>query len=501
MTLGQLCENSGLLCPHSYEKIEIKGISSDSRRVGKGYVYICIRGLSVDGHDFIGEALQRGAVCVICEDDGCVDAINGGVAVIRLENTRRAMAYLYAAWNNNIHKSLKIIGVTGTNGKTTVSRMLYEILLRSGRSAGLIGTTGTLVGDSPLDIRSHNTLACLTTPDPEELYKIFAVMAERGVEYVVMEVSSHSLWYDKVAPIGFEMGVFTNLTPEHLDLHGDMESYFEAKSRLFDMSRRAVINCDDRYGRRLYERHKRKSIACSTKGREGCVLATDISLCGTGGIEYKLVHPCLRLRIECSIPGEFTVMNSLEAAVCAFELGVSGSDIKAALKGIAGISGRLERVILPTESEFSVFIDYAHTPDALENLLRTARGFKRRGQRIVLLFGCGGDRDRSKRAQMGRIASAMADVVILTSDNSRSERTADIIAEILLGIDKESCFTVIEDRRHAIEYTISHARRGDIILLAGKGHENYEIVGEEKRYFCERELVLEFVKKHITDNI
>lgn len=495
MTLYGLCLTAEISCPRGFEEIEVRGITSDSRKVGEGYIYICIKGMTVDGHAYISDATGRGAVCILCEST-CPAGVPKGVAVICSDNTRRDMARLFAAWYGNVHSSLKIIGVTGTNGKTTVSRMIYEILHRSGIPAGLIGTTGNLVMGEVLDIRSSNELANLTTPDPEELYRIFSVMAARGARYVVMEVSSHALHLSKVSPIQFALGVFTNLTPEHLDLHGDMESYFEAKSRLFDQCERAVINCDDIYGRRLFEKYRNKAISCSARGESACALATDVRLLGTGGIEYRLSHPKLRTRIECCIPGEFTVMNSLEAAIASFELGVSGTEIKSALRSLSGIDGRLERVMLDRSVEFSVFIDYAHTPDALENLLRAARGFKRRGQRIVLLFGCGGDRDRSKRAQMGRIASAMADMVILTSDNSRSEDPTEIIGEILVGIDKESCFAVIEDRREAIEYAIKHARRGDIILLAGKGHERYEIIGDKKLDFCERSLVLEFASKY-----
>lgn len=500
MKLSELCRLAGIEYFEKFSNIEISGIVSDSRKAYSGCIYVCIRGLAVDGHSFIDSATHRGATVIVCDKSFDACAVPDHIAVIHVNNTRDAMARLYSAWYGNVQNSMKIIGVTGTNGKTTVSRMIYEILYRSGRRVGLIGTVGSLYCGAEIDIRSDNELSNLTTPDPEELYKIFDVMKKSGAEYVVMEVSSHSLELCKVSPISFEIGIFTNLTPEHLDFHGDMESYFLAKAKLFDRCKKAVINCDNPYGARLANIYRNIAVTCSAVGGDTSVCAEQIVL-SERGIEYKLSHPKLRARINCAIPGDFTVMNSLEATVCAYELGVSAFDIKNALAHLRGIEGRLERVKLDKKCNFSVFIDYAHTPDALENLLRTARGFSRGRQRIVVLFGCGGDRDRSKRAQMGRIASSMADFVIITSDNSRTENKSDIICEILSGVDKESCFTVIEDREEAIEYAIRCARDNDIILLAGKGHENYEIDKNGKRYFCERELVQKFANKYHSGDI
>ena len=494
MLLSRLINLAGILPDKDYPDVDISCVVCDSRRAVSGCMYICITGERSDGHAFIPDAIKRGAVCIVCSKEYSGD-IPDGVAVIRCSSTRLAMAKLYAAWYKNPQIFMKIIGVTGTNGKTSTSRMIYEILCRSGRRVGLIGTSGSLFCGAPIDIRSDNELANMTTPDPEQLYRILNTMKSCGAEYVVMEVSSHSLAYSKVAPILYEVGVFTNLTPEHLDFHGDMESYYKAKARLFSQCRAAVINCDDPYGLRLANEYRGKCLTCTARGGEAAIGAEQIRL-DSHGIEYKLYHPRLRTRISCAIPGEFTVMNSLEAVVAAYELGVSAGDIKGALMGISGIEGRMERVALDKSVNFSVYIDYAHTPDALENLLRTVRGFKSGRQRTVLLFGCGGDRDRSKRSQMGRIASSLADFVIITSDNARGENKSDIIKEILTGVDKESQFTVIEDRECAIEYAIKNARSGDIILLAGKGHEKYEIDGSTKRYFCERELVEKYVRRH-----
>lgn len=495
MKLLHLCTYAGIECDKRYADTDITSVVSDSRRVCDGCVYVCVKGEKHDGHEFICSALERGAVAVVCDAEAKIPDIFGRAAVIRVKNTRTVLAYFCSALYGDPQNSMRMIGVTGTNGKTTVSRMIYEILRHSGRRAGVIGTLGAQCCGADMDIRSENELSNMTTPEPEELYRALSVMRERGVEFVVMEVSSHSLVQSRVAPIHFDVGVFTNLTPEHLDFHGDMESYFEAKRQLFLQCGSAVINCDDIYGRRLYEEFSAISTGCSVHGGNASVCAEQIRLTEKG-ISYKLCHPSMRARITCQIPGEFTVTNSLEAVVTCHGLGVSTSDIQSALALLSGVDGRLERVPLDRSVGFSVFIDYAHTPDALENLLRTARGFSDKRNRIVLVFGCGGDRDRSKRAKMGRIASAMADLVIVTSDNSRSEERADIIGEILQGIDKETYFTVIEDRAEAIEYAIKNARDGDIILLAGKGHERYEISKQGKTYFCERELVTRYADKY-----
>jgi UDP-N-acetylmuramyl-tripeptide synthetase len=323
-------------------------------------------------------------------------------------------------------------------------------------------------------------------------------MLKDGCETVVMEVTSHALYQGRVEPIGFFASVFTNLSEDHLDFHKTMENYFTVKAELFKKSALAVINYDDKYGRLLADTIDIPTLLCSAECREVAHLAEDIRIYGRQGIEYKLSSPNMRLRIRSPLQGSFNVMNTMQAALVARALGVSVSDIKATLDRFSGISGRLECLKVGERLDFSVYVDYAHTPDALENLIRAARGFAREGQRIVLLFGCGGDRDKGKRPHMGRIATVMADFVVITSDNSRSEDTHDIISDIIAGINNSdgAPYTVIEDRRSAIEYVIKNARRGDIILLAGKGHEEYEIDRNGIRPFSERKIVEEFVKKY-----
>lgn len=505
MRLLELLENQSVIIVENADPIgdvEITEICHSSSRVEEGSLYIAIEGLRFDGHAFIGDAVKKGAAAIAVTkcaiDDGRIDPSGLRIPIIVCENTRRLMSCLYSVWYGEPHKNLKMIGVTGTNGKTSVSRLIYEMLRRSGRRCALIGTVGCRTDKRRLEEKNDDPNANMTTPDPEQLFKMLREAVLDGCEYAVMEVTSHALYFDKVAPICFDIGVFTNLTEDHLDLHGDMDSYFAAKERLFLQSKRAVINYDDRYGRILAERIDIPMILCSGEGRGTACSIEDVRLHGEKGIEYKLTSRNLRLRIRSPLVGGYNVTNTALAAVSAQLLGLSAVEIKDGLAHFSGIEGRLQRLKFSERVDFSVYLDYAHTPDALENLLRAVRGFTPPEKRIVLLFGCGGDRDRGKRANMGKIAADMADMVIVTSDNSRSEDAADIIADVLRGMDGISIasYRVIEDRRAAIEYAIKNARRGDVILLAGKGHENYEITRDGRKRFCESEIVSEYVRKY-----
>ena len=500
-----LKEIKGFRCGNGFNAydLEITGICRDSSKVEEGSLFVAIEGLRNDGHNFIPEAISRGArVLAVSEraiEEGRFDPQKISIPILVFDDTRWAAAWLYSAWYGHPEKKIKMVGVTGTNGKTSVSRLIYEILNAGDMPCGLIGTTGSRSHKCEIQTRPQDPNANMTTPDPEELYRILSDFVSCGCEYAVMEVTSHALTLSKVAPIEFSLSVFTNLSEDHLDFHGDMDSYFLAKAKLFEQSLRAVINYDDRYGRLLADKIKIPFSACSAEGREVDRAAEDIHFFGERGIEYKLTSRDLRLRVRSPLAGGFNVMNTMQAAVASYMLGADSSAIKDTLRHFSGIGGRLERIKLGS-MDFSVFIDYAHTPDALENLLRAARSFAKSDDRIVLLFGCGGDREKQKRPLMGRIAVSMADHVVITSDNSRSEEPSEIIGDVLSGIG--DCFggtyTVIEDRREAIEYVIKNARRGDIILLAGKGHEEYEIDKEGKRPFSERAIVNEFVKKYYT---
>ena len=491
-------------CETTASNINIEELFTDSRQVVQNGLYIALEGLHTDSHRCVGEAAEHGACAAIVSlcayREGRVSKTHLPLLLILVSDTREAFSKIYASWHSNPQRSMTFIGVTGTNGKTTVSRMIFEILSRAGEPCGLIGTEGSFIsGDekaSELKIKPSSALANMTTPDPPELYLILDKMRKSGVRYVVMEVTSHALALRKVAPIFFEVGVFTNLTEDHLDFHGSMEEYFKAKKQLFSKCAKAIVNIDDRYGRRLSEELEIKRYTSSAEGRAADYNACDIRSFGERGVEYRLASGRLRLRLRTKIPGGVTVMNTMQAAAVCNLIGISTRDIKDSIASIEGVKGRLERIKLPRDVSFSVYIDYAHTPDALENLLRSAKMLASRNQRIVLVFGCGGDRERQKRPLMGRIASEMADFFVLTEDNSRSERASDIIDEIASGICDDGHYTVIEDREKAIEYVIKNAREGDIILLAGKGHEEYQIKGNEKREFSERRIVERYIRRY-----
>lgn len=490
MKLLELCV--GISIPEGFENTEIGGVKTDSRKVKKGDLFICIRGLHTDGHQYVEEAVTKGAAAIlVCEDYG----ERPDVILLKTKDTRRAAALIYNAWYGDPASKLHMIAVTGTNGKTSVTFMLRAIFEAALYRCGLIGTVSCYSAGRRLEIRSENPLANMTTPDPEELYHVLAEMVKDGVEYVFVEVTSHALALGKPDAIHFEAAVFTNLTPEHLDFHGNMESYFESKKRLFDLCDRAVLNVDDCYGARLAEMLTCPFVTCSAKGNRADYTATQICENGVDGNQYRLISSSQRFTVRTQIPGSFSVINSLEAAACASMLGISPSVIMTALGSLAGVDGRMERVRLGVLADYSVFIDYAHTPDALENLLCTAKGLCRDDERVVLLFGCGGDRDKSKRKIMGELAAKYADFIILTSDNSRSEDPMDIICEIQKGLVGGD-YVILPERQRAIEFAIREAHAGDVILLAGKGHEEYEIDREGKRFFSEKKIAIEAAGKY-----
>ena len=479
MKLKELLQKAGLnmLVEESSGEIEITGITSNSRRVKRGELFVALRGLSFDGTQYVADAFLRGAAFIISER-----ALEGK-RVLKVENAREALARLLDAWYDHPAKDLALIGVTGTNGKTSLCTMLYHILTRSGHRCGLIGTVECRCGDVDLRVGDALGVANMTTPDPEDLYRMLAQMRALEAEYVVMEVTSHALALDKVAPLFFQRAVFTNLSADHLDFHGDMESYFLEKQKLFRRCEGAVVSYSTAYGLRLaqglncpfWELSPETVQKINYHGADG----VSFSLLPQGGREMELRVPG---------PGAFTVENAGLAALCAYSLGIEEEQIKSALAVFPGVRGRMERICAENK-EIRIFLDYAHTPDALEKLLLSVRGFCAPHERIVVLFGCGGERDRSKRKEMGRIASRLADLVILTSDNARGEDPDAILEQILRGVDKEKPYSVIKDRRLAIAYAIENARSGDILLLAGKGHEEYEIRGKSRLPFSERRIV------------
>ncbi len=486
MKLGLLCDAAEIECPAEERNREILSIATDSRRVEEGSLFVCIRGFRVDGHDFIEEALNRGAIAVLTEAEEPCSCTERAV-LLRTDNSRRAAAFLYHAWYGFPGRNLRMIGVTGTNGKTSVTHMLRRVFETVGYRCGLIGTVGCESRGIPIESGNADPLANMTTPDPPELYRILRKMVEDGVEVVLIEVTSHALTLEKLEPLWFEAAVFTNLTPEHLDFHKTMEAYAAAKSRLFEKSNLSVINLDSPYAERMISSAHGRVVTCSASGKADYV--AELLKNEGDGVTYMLTSGNLQQTIRCPVSGSFSVINSMQAAVTALELGIGAGRVKEAIASLSGVRGRMERQRLGIGADFTVLIDYAHTPDALENLLRTAAPLRGEGGRLILLFGCGGDRDRGKRSVMGRVASENAQFVILTSDNSRSEDPNEIISQIKVGMKRETPCVVIEDRADAIRYAIENARSGDVVLLAGKGHETYEISRDGRRHFDEREIV------------
>ena len=485
MKISALLKSAGYAVPLLKEDKTVTGVTDDSRRVCGGEVFVAVDGLHQNGAAYAAEATGKGAVLVVCEHP------IEGLPVLTVPNARAAFARLAAAFWEHPERAMTFIGITGTNGKTTTAAMLAHILRAAGRHVGLIGTVGNSVDGEPLPVKSGNALANMTTPDPGELYHLHALMRERGADTVVMEVTSHALAFSKTEPIFFKRAVFTNLTPDHLDLHGDMERYFGEKCKLFTRCEQAILSLSTVYGERLASLYP-NALTLGSNDLENIDSTAD-------GVRFTLLTATEPLTVFIPIPGTFIVENGALAALTALSLGVAPTVICDALGTFAGVPGRMERVAR-NPLDIRIFIDYAHTPDALEKLLLSARSFRRHGERILLLFGCGGDRDRSKRAEMGRIGSRLSDLLILTSDNCRSERPADILADILKGVDKERPYRVIEDRAEAIAYAVAAADPGDVVLLAGKGHENYEIRGDKRLPFSEKAIAEAAVAKRLRES-
>ncbi len=484
MDIMTLLQSAGYDVPPRLPSAAVSGITDDSRRVRGGEVFVAIDGLEKNGADFAGAAVAAGAVLAVCEHD------LPGLPTLVVPHARAAFSRLAAAFYGHPERDLTLVGVTGTNGKTTTAAMLAHVLRKAGKRVGLIGTVGNFLDGRALEKVGGKELSNMTTPDPAELFCLLAAMREGGADTVVMEVTSHALALSKVEPLYFKRAVFTNLTPDHLDLHGDMERYFGEKCKLFTRCEGAIISLSTPYGKRLAERYP----GALTLGEHNLK-----NVHSTGdGVRFTLLQAASPLTISIPVPGRFVVENGALAALTALSLGVPPVLVRDALGTFAGVPGRMEQVVKnPLDIRF--YIDYAHTPDALEQLLLSARSFRRPGERILLLFGCGGDRDRSKRSAMGRIGSRLADLLILTSDNCRSEDPSAILADILKGVDKERPYKVIEDRAEAVAFAVAAARPHDIVLLAGKGHEEYEIRKDRRLPFSERELVAAAMAKRLTE--
>ncbi len=476
MQLSQLFSRLNAVCLTQKADEAISSVTADSRRVADGGLFIAVRGFQSDGHRFIPAAIQKGAAAILAEEAPPED-LPENVIWYRTENTRAAMADVAAAWYGDPQKQLKLVGVTGTNGKTTVTHLIRHILEETGHPCGLIGTNG-------IHIREEYRPSDRTTPDSMELYALLREMADAGCEYAVMEVSSHSLALDRVRGLRYAVAAFTNLTQDHLDFHGDMEHYFEAKCRLFSMCDTAVINLDDPYGVRLSETVTCPKLTFSARRDEADLVAKSVRLL-PDQVQAVLVRDNDIARMRLGIPGAFSVANGLTAVACCLGLGMELEEITEALKTAQGVKGRAE--IVPTGRDFTVMIDYSHTPDSMDNILRTVRDYCK--GRIIGVFGAGGDRDKTKRPKMGKIGSEGCDLCVITSDNPRSEDPMAIIEDILTGVSAKSRCKVIPDRREAIAWAVHNARAGDIVLLMGKGQETYQEIASVKHHLDEREEV------------
>jgi UDP-N-acetylmuramoyl-L-alanyl-D-glutamate--2,6-diaminopimelate ligase len=469
------------------EDIEIFDIQYDSRKVGKGSLFIAIKGEKADGNLFAEQAVEKGAVAVVT--DSSEFAVRSSATTIYVLNPREALANISAVFYDQPAAKLKLIGITGTNGKTTTSFLVESVLREAGLNPGVVGTINYRYAGKVLPAPN-------TTPESLDLQRLLKDMLESGVKAVVMEVSSHALSQERVGGCVFDVAVFTNLTQDHLDYHITMERYFEAKAKLFtdfiDEGKTAVINMDDPKGEDLSKRALGRVIGYRIKGRgiETNIYPKDIKL-GVDGIEGTLATPLGEIKIKSSLIGEFNLYNILAAAGAGVALGLRVDVVERGITALNNVPGRLERV--DAGQPFTILVDYAHTPDALERVLSTIRGLT--DKRIITLFGCGGDRDRGKRPIMGRVAAEYSDIVIVTSDNPRTEEPLKIIEDITSGVGgQESGVRVIPDRREGITEAIKEAREGDVVLLAGKGHEDYQIIGREKIHFDDREEAIKAVK-------
>jgi UDP-N-acetylmuramoyl-L-alanyl-D-glutamate--2,6-diaminopimelate ligase len=474
------------------QDLSVHAIAYDSRRVERGDLFVAIPGTSTNGQRFISEAIQRGAIAVVVDDDAATpDALflHTRVAKVVVADARIALAQIAANFYDHPARQLQLIGVTGTNGKTTTTHLIKAALEAQGRCVGLIGTIQWDMGGEVMP-------ATHTTPESLELNHLLHTMVQRGCDAAVMEVSSHALVQHRVHGLQFSAAVFTNLTQDHLDYHGSMDDYCKAKKMLFDglhSDATAVVNANDPYGETMVSATKARVL------RYGVDVTADINAMniemGFGGMKFGIAAGGLVTPVASTLTGRFNVANILAAYGAATAAGVPAAVAAKGIGSVRAVRGRFEQVLSP--DGWMAIIDYAHTPDALENALRAIRDVVPSGTsgRVITLFGCGGNRDRTKRPIMGRIATQMSDVIIVTSDNPRTEDPAEIIREVCEGIVPGSQVHVEPDRRAAIALALSMARPGDVVLIAGKGHEDYQVVGTEKHHLDDREEVEAFLRR------
>ena len=469
-------------------EIDVKGIASNSKEVKEGYLFVAIKGFEVDGHKYVEDAIKAGAIAVMIEE-GCdlkSLKIPAEVTVVMAKNTREGLAISSSNFYGNPSSKFKLIGVTGTKGKTTTTFMIKEILEKAGKKVGLIGTIAIYINGKKMKESDR------TTPESLELQQIFSKMAEEGVEAVVMEVSSQSLKLHRVDGCEFDMVLFTNFSEDHISAkeHPDMQDYFQSKLKLFEMCKTGIVNTDDLYGAKIPRLFPDSNITTYGIDNYANLLAKDITITNSY-VDFKVKITDRNERVKTCIPGRFSVYNSLAAICVAQKFGISPEIVKEALLEVR-VPGRSE--LVDNKLEIPIMIDYAHSPESLQNILQAVKSYTR--GRVISVFGCGGDRDSSKRPVMGEISGRIADYTIITSDNPRTEEPKEIINQIAEGIKKtKGKYSVIIDRTEAIKYAIKMANKRDIIVLAGKGHETYQEINGEKHPYDERIIVRKIIEK------
>ena len=468
--------------------LEISNLENNSKKVTQNSLFVAIKGFDIDGHKFVEEAIKNGAIAVMLDMNADLKGIKipAGITVIIAEDTRYALAIASCNFYGNPSRKFKLIGVTGTKGKTTTTFMIKSMLEKQGYKVGLIGTIENYIGEDSLGKSTR------TTPESLDLQRIFYKMAEEKMEYVVMEVSSQSLKLNRVAGCDFDIGVFTNLYKDHISEkeHTNLEDYFEAKKKLFTMCKKGFVNFDDFKGIKIVNTVKKCNFTTYGIDNTADYLAKDITITNVS-VDYKVKLHGKNERIKVDIPGRFSVYNSLAAIAVAEYFGVSTENIKEALENIT-VTGRSE--LVPNKAELAIMIDYAHTAESLENILQAVKSYTK--GRVICVFGCGGDRDKHKRPEMGEVAGRVADFSIITTDNPRTEAPEDIIKEIENGIKKtKGKYTVIVDRKEAIKEAIKMMNNKDIVVLAGKGHEPYQEINGVKYPFDERIIVKDILKE------
>jgi len=500
MKLDYLLKGQHVLEQHEKADIEITGLTTDSRAVKKGYLFVAVKGSNEDGHRYLAHAIQRGARVLVVEH---VEKVFGGVTIIRVPDTRAALSELANKFYGYPAEDMNLIGITGTNGKTTTSYLLESVLKEAGREVGVIGTIS-------YRFKEKSLRASLTTPESTDLMRMMREMKDAGVTDIIVEVSSHSLDQGRTRGLKWSRAIFTSFSRDHLDYHSSMEEYFKAKSLLFDSlgenrkgdEAKAIINMDDPKGTILQKITKVPVVSYGLG--DGCLVSAAAIESTAEGLRFTLVTPSGEVPIISPLLGQINVHNILAAAATAFSYDTDLETTATGIKRLSYVPGRLQRV--ENKRGLSVLVDYAHSPDALEKVLQTVKQLAR--GRLITVFGCGGDRDRGKRPEMGRIAGNWSDLVIITSDNPRGEDPAVIVSEIEPGIRESGRqevnpglpysskgYQIILDRRKAIQAAIQLAHKEDIVVIAGKGHEDYQIIGKTKRYFSDVEEVANAANK------